>query len=207
MAAQGAFGTDFYDRSILRPNHRAYYRSGRPVIKISPKGALGSHEIRPIHSAPSLGQSINTRLQQPKPMCDIYIYLLLKDIGIKLVKVYPLQSHLGFSAGVRSLASAWVRSSPKLDFSLQLKNTVRLQGLYLRRFLWRCEMQGCLPLSNGPGCQSGYDAGLTINQTSLVRFLSPLIFSQFHVILIRSLSGSEPTIIWRSHYNISKIVL
>jgi len=61
MAAQGAFGTDFYDRSILRPKHRAYYRSGRPpVIKIGPKGALGSHEIRPIHSAPSLGQSIHS---------------------------------------------------------------------------------------------------------------------------------------------------
>jgi len=58
MAAQGAFGTDFYDRSILRPKHRAYYPSGRPAIKIDPKGALGSHEIRPIHSAPSLGQSI-----------------------------------------------------------------------------------------------------------------------------------------------------
>jgi len=60
MAAQDAFGTDFDDRSILRPKHRAYYRSGRPVIKIGtkPKGALGSHEIRPIHSAPSLGQSI-----------------------------------------------------------------------------------------------------------------------------------------------------
>jgi len=28
LAAQGAFGTDFYDRSILRPKHRAYYRSG-----------------------------------------------------------------------------------------------------------------------------------------------------------------------------------
>jgi len=58
MAAQGAFGPDFYDRSILRPKHRAYYRSGRPFIKTGPKGALGSHEIRPIHSAPSLGQSI-----------------------------------------------------------------------------------------------------------------------------------------------------
>jgi len=34
MAAQGAFGTDFYDMSILRPKHRAYYRFGRPVIKI-----------------------------------------------------------------------------------------------------------------------------------------------------------------------------
>jgi len=51
------FGTDVYDRSILHPKHRVYYRSGRPVIKICPKGALGSHEIRPIHSAPSLGQS------------------------------------------------------------------------------------------------------------------------------------------------------
>jgi len=55
MAAQGAFGTDFYDRSILRPKHR----SGRPVIKIGPNGALGSHEICLIHSAPSLGQSIS----------------------------------------------------------------------------------------------------------------------------------------------------
>jgi len=54
MAAQVAFGTDFYDRSILRPKHRAYYRSGRPVIRIGPKG----YEIRPIHSASSLGQSI-----------------------------------------------------------------------------------------------------------------------------------------------------
>jgi len=34
MAALCASGTDFYDRSILRPKHRAYYRSGRPVIKI-----------------------------------------------------------------------------------------------------------------------------------------------------------------------------
>jgi len=46
------------DKSILRPKHRAYYRSGRPVIKIGPKGALDSHEIRPIHTAPSLAQSI-----------------------------------------------------------------------------------------------------------------------------------------------------
>jgi len=58
MAAQGAFGTDFYARSIPRLKHRAYYRSGRPFIQIGPKAALGSHEIRPIHSAPSLGQSI-----------------------------------------------------------------------------------------------------------------------------------------------------
>jgi len=71
MAAQGAFGTDFYDRSILRPKHRTYYRSGRPVIKIGPKGALGSHElIRPIYSAPSLGQSIERR----EDMCRFSIH-------------------------------------------------------------------------------------------------------------------------------------
>jgi len=62
QAAQVAFETDFYERSIiiLRPKNRASYRSGRPVIKIGPKGALGSHEICPIHSAQSLGQSIAT---------------------------------------------------------------------------------------------------------------------------------------------------
>jgi len=48
IAAQGAFGTDFYDRSILRLNRRAYYRSGRPI-----------------HSAPSLGQSIGGILANP----------------------------------------------------------------------------------------------------------------------------------------------
>jgi len=72
MAAQGAFGTDFYERSILRPKHRAYYRSGRPVIKIDPKGALGSHEIRPIHSAPSLGHSI-TLLERCRRRQDLLV--------------------------------------------------------------------------------------------------------------------------------------
>jgi len=62
IAAQGVLRTDFYDRSILRLKHRAYYRSGRPVIKIGPKCALGSHEIRPIHSTPSLGQGIPFRV-------------------------------------------------------------------------------------------------------------------------------------------------
>jgi len=54
MAAQGAFGTDFYERSILSPKHR-----GRPVIKIGPKGALGSHEIR---AKPSTEYSIDKHL-------------------------------------------------------------------------------------------------------------------------------------------------
>jgi len=55
MTAQGAFGTDFYDRStrtIVGTMLRTEYR---PVLKIGPKGALGSHEIGPILSAPSLG--------------------------------------------------------------------------------------------------------------------------------------------------------
>jgi len=59
MAAQGAFGTEFYDRSNQNDNrHDALDGVYRPVIKIGPKGALGNHEIRPNHSSPSLGQSI-----------------------------------------------------------------------------------------------------------------------------------------------------
>jgi len=58
MAAQGAFGTDFYVRSTRTIVGTMLWTGCRPVIKIGPKGALGSHEIRPIHSAPSLGQSI-----------------------------------------------------------------------------------------------------------------------------------------------------
>jgi len=64
MAAQGVFGTDFDDRSILRLKHRAYHRSGRPVIKIGP-WALGRHEIRPIHSAQNLRQSIVWHMDHP----------------------------------------------------------------------------------------------------------------------------------------------
>jgi len=60
MAAQGAFGTDFYDRSTRTIVGTMLWPEYRPVIKIGPKGALGSHEIRPIHSTPSLGQSIDT---------------------------------------------------------------------------------------------------------------------------------------------------
>jgi len=56
MGAQGAFGIDFYDQNDSR--HDVLDGVYRPVIKIGPKDALGSHEIHPIHSAPSLGQSI-----------------------------------------------------------------------------------------------------------------------------------------------------
>jgi len=58
MAAQGAFGTHFYERSTRTIVDTMLWTEYRPVIKIGPKGALGSHEIRLIHSAPSLGQSI-----------------------------------------------------------------------------------------------------------------------------------------------------
>jgi len=58
MAAQGAFVTDFSDRSTRTTVGTMLWTEYRPVIKIGPKCALGSHEIRPIHSAPSLGQSI-----------------------------------------------------------------------------------------------------------------------------------------------------
>jgi len=58
MAAQGTFGTDFYDRSTRTIVGTMLWTEYRPVIKIGPKGALGSHEFRPIPFAPSLRQSI-----------------------------------------------------------------------------------------------------------------------------------------------------
>jgi len=58
MADQGAIGTDFDDKSTRTIVGTMLWTEYRPVIKIGPKGALGSREIRPIHSAPSLGQSI-----------------------------------------------------------------------------------------------------------------------------------------------------
>jgi len=57
MAAQGAYGTDFYDKTIVGT---MLWTEDRPVIKIGPKGALGDHEFRPIHSAPSLGRSLQS---------------------------------------------------------------------------------------------------------------------------------------------------
>jgi len=53
MAVQGV-------RQVYQ-NDSMLWMEYRPVIKIGPKGALGSHEIRPIHSAPSLGQSIGSK--------------------------------------------------------------------------------------------------------------------------------------------------
>jgi len=68
MAAQGAFGTDFYDRSTRTVVGTMLWTEYRPVIKIGPKDALDSHEIRPIHTAPSLGQSIVNLFELAKIM-------------------------------------------------------------------------------------------------------------------------------------------
>jgi len=61
MAAQGAFGTDFCDRSTRTIVGTMLWTEYRPVIKIGTKGALGSDEIRLFHSTPSLGQSIGVQ--------------------------------------------------------------------------------------------------------------------------------------------------
>jgi len=60
LAMQGVFGTDFYDRSTRTIIGTMLWTENRSVIKIGLKDALGSHEIRPIHSTPSLGQGIGT---------------------------------------------------------------------------------------------------------------------------------------------------
>jgi len=60
MAAQGAFGTDFCDRSTRTIVGTMLWTEYRTVIKIGLRGVLGSHEIRPIQSTPSLGQSIQS---------------------------------------------------------------------------------------------------------------------------------------------------
>jgi len=44
MAAQGAFGTDFYARSTRTIVGTMLWTEYKPVIKIGPKGALGSHD-------------------------------------------------------------------------------------------------------------------------------------------------------------------
>jgi len=63
----------------------------RPVIKIGPKGALGSPEIRPIHSAPSLGQSIPTYY---RILTDsVHTYLIFKNILLFNEKMQQL--HIG----------------------------------------------------------------------------------------------------------------
>jgi len=72
MAAQGAFGTDFYDRSTRSiVGAMLWTEYNRPVIKIGPKGALGSHEIQPnsLRSKPQTEYSSwYARLQYQVPL-------------------------------------------------------------------------------------------------------------------------------------------
>jgi len=84
MAAQGAFGTDFYDRSTRTIVGTMLWTEYRPVNKIGPKGALGSHEIRPIHSAPSHGQSIER--------CIFFSRLDLSGVATTVDSPLPLGS-------------------------------------------------------------------------------------------------------------------
>jgi len=83
MAAQGAFGTEFYDRSTRTIVGTLLWTEYRPVIKIGPKGALGSHEIRPIHSAPSLAQSIHF-------LSNRDIIILPMNFGHKMLQIQAL---------------------------------------------------------------------------------------------------------------------
>jgi len=63
-------------------------------------------------------------------------------------------------------------------FSLNLSPIVALSGRdYELNPLWILKRKALMqPTKEGPGCPSVYDAGLT-NQTSFVRFPSPLNFS------------------------------
>jgi len=65
----------------------------RPVIKIGPKGALGSHEIRPIHCAPSLGQSILTgavAAVAANKIGEVIIVFLCRSTTYKCKFTYPV---------------------------------------------------------------------------------------------------------------------
>jgi len=82
MAAQGAFGTDFYDRSTRTIVGTMLWTEYRPVIKIGPKCTLSSHEIRPIQSVPSLGQSIDKIIETwPRPVTIYHRFVLDSYMG------------------------------------------------------------------------------------------------------------------------------
>jgi len=97
-AAQGAFGTDFYDRSTRTIVGTMLWTEYRHVIKIGPKGALGSHELRPIHSALSLGQSID----KGNRMCRPYRYSMIRKAidGPILICFNKTSVSLGIALGV-----------------------------------------------------------------------------------------------------------
>jgi len=67
-------------------------------MKIGPKGALGSHEICPIHSAPSLGQSIPTAysgITSQSPLnLGIDSFLVISSLAIIKIHLFALTSFL-----------------------------------------------------------------------------------------------------------------
>jgi len=85
MAAQGALGTDFYETSTRTIVDTMLWTEYRPVIKIGPKGALGS----PIYSAPSLGQSIAGQFSQL--ICLWLIRGTSSDVGCEHLKTVPFR--------------------------------------------------------------------------------------------------------------------
>jgi len=106
----------------------------RPVIKIGPKGALGSHEIRPIHSAPSLGQSIGMQrsiyLQSHEPILTflsksvpkIQQNIEIYRVDIENKPVFGLLSLFGFLSD--TIISHFARSFQKSGPNPSLTATV-----------------------------------------------------------------------------------
>jgi len=111
MAAQGAFGTEFYDRSTRTIVGTMLWTEYRPVIKIGLKGALGSHEIRPIHSATSLGQSIERSL-------------LLRVVGIQGVHFFAASFGWQRTQSKRALNLADLHLVPKTKDQRKSDKTV-----------------------------------------------------------------------------------
>jgi len=82
MAAQGTFGTDFDDRSTRTIVGTMLSTEYRTVIKIGPKGALGSHEPNSLRSKPRTECQQERNLKNimvafMKPLLQRYFYLLV----------------------------------------------------------------------------------------------------------------------------------
>jgi len=110
--------------------HRAYYRSGRSVIKIGPKGALGSHEIRPIHSAPSLGHSIvSDRCKSLLSVNFFHIFQYALSPTCETYYIIEVNARLSRSSALASKATgyplAYVAAKLALGIPLtEIKNSV-----------------------------------------------------------------------------------
>jgi len=96
----------FYDRSTRTIVGTMLWTEYRPVIKIGPKGALDSHEIRPIHYAPSLGQSITSLLNQRR---NYYHYNWYQTclVMLKNGKALIMEQDFGNMPHMTRLISDW----------------------------------------------------------------------------------------------------